>query len=266
MSERVPPPAAVVVGEPTQMAVVSGHKGVLKMTAQVRGKAVHSSVVDQGVSAVAYAARLAVWLDERMRRNRESGARDTRFDPPYTTLHSGIIEGGTAFNITASDCTLVSDIRTLPEELAAGYLAEYAAYAEELAAEMRAIDPAAGIEIAVECDVPGCREEPDGAAEALARKLTGDNGEHAVAYGTEAGQYPGRRPLDGGLRSRQHGPGPRPRRIHRLVPAPRRRGLPAPPDRRDGSLRRPRCRSSTASPISPTTSPPGGATSTPIPS
>ena len=189
MSETVPSPAAVVVGEPTGMAVVSGHKGVLKMTARVRGKAVHSSVVDQGVSAVTYAARLAVWLDERMKRNRTSGARDSRFDPPYTTLHSGIIEGGTAFNITAADCTLVSDIRTLPEESSADYLAEYAAYAELLAAEMRTVDAAAGIEIAVECDVPGCRREPDGAAETLARKLTGDNGEHVVAYGTEAGQY-----------------------------------------------------------------------------
>lgn len=189
MVETLPMPAAVIVGEPTGMKVVTGHKGVLKMTSRVRGKAVHSSVVHQGVSAVTYAARLAVWLDERMRQNREGEALDQRFDPPYTTLHSGVMQGGTAFNITAADCMLVSDIRTLPHESAGDYLAAFTAYADTLSAEMRKIDPASGIEISVECDVPGCRKEPNGVAEALARKLTGDNGDHVVAYGTEAGQF-----------------------------------------------------------------------------
>nr|WP_250157155.1 acetylornithine deacetylase [Tianweitania aestuarii] len=202
MVETLPSPAAVIVGEPTGMKVVTGHKGVLKMTSRVRGKAVHSSVVHQGVSAVTYAARLAVWLDERMRRNRESGVSDARFDPPYTTLHSGVLHGGTAFNITAADCLLVSDIRTLPTESAADYLAEFTAYAQALTAEMQGIDPAAGIEISVECDVPGCRKESNGMAEALARKITGDNGDHVVAYGTEAGQF-----QDAGLSTVVCGPG-----------------------------------------------------------
>lgn len=202
MVETIAPPAAVIVGEPTAMRVVTGHKGVLKMTSRVRGKAVHSSVVHQGVSAVSYAARLAVWLDERMRANRESGRSDDLFDPPYTTLHSGVVQGGTAFNITAADCSLVSDIRTLPDELSTDYLAEFTAYADTLSAEMRRIDPAAGIEISVECDVPGCRKEPDGMAELIARKLTGDNGDHVVAYGTEAGQF-----QDAGLSTVVCGPG-----------------------------------------------------------
>lgn len=189
MVEDLPRPAAVVVGEPTTMQVVTGHKGVLKMTSRVRGKSVHSSVVDQGVPATVYAARLAVWLDERMRRNRAEGPHDARFDPPYTTLHSGIIEGGSAFNITARECRLVSDIRTLPRENSTDYLVEFSAYAERLAAEMRAIDPQAGIDIEVECDVPGCRREEGGEAEALARRFTGDNADHVVAYGTEAGQF-----------------------------------------------------------------------------
>lgn len=189
MRETVPRPSAVIVGEPTGMAVVTGHKGVLKMTSRVRGKPVHSSIVDKGVSATAYAARLAVWLDDRMRKNRLEGVKDTRFDPPYTTLHSGIIEGGTAFNITARDCLLVSDIRTLPGESSADYLAEFRAFADSLASQMREVDPACGIEIDVECDVPGCRKEEAGAAEALARHITGDNGDHVVPYGTEAGQF-----------------------------------------------------------------------------
>jgi acetylornithine deacetylase len=193
MLEVIAPPSAVIVGEPTGMAVVTGHKGVLKLETRVRGKAVHSSVVDQGVSAVAVAARLAVWLDDRMGRNRERGLQDMRFSPSYTTLHSGIIEGGTAFNITASQARLVSDIRVLPSESAADYLAEYAAHAEWLAETMRRTDPDAGIDITVDCDVPGCRRETDGAAEALARRLSAATMPQAedavVAYGTEAGQF-----------------------------------------------------------------------------
>ncbi|GGD23480.1 acetylornithine deacetylase [Aureimonas glaciei] len=193
MLETVAPPSAVIVGEPTGMGVVTGHKGVLKLTTRVRGKAVHSSVVDQGVSAVAIAARLAVWLDDRMGRNRERGLQDMRFSPPYTTLHSGIIEGGTAFNITAGHARLVSDIRVLPGESAADYLAEYTAHTEWLTEAMRRIDPGAGIDISVECDVPGCRREPDGEAEKLARRLSSAGlpqpDDAVVAYGTEAGQF-----------------------------------------------------------------------------
>lgn len=199
--ETVPAPAAVIVGEPTDMAVVTGHKGVMKMTTRLRGKSVHSSVAHLGVSAVAYAARLAVWLDDRMRANARD-PKDRRFDPPYTTLHSGMIEGGSAFNITAIDATLVSDIRAIPGEVAADYLAEYVAHAKSLEAEMRTVDPACGISVEVECDVPGCRVEENGAAETLARRLTGDNGNHVVAYGTEAGQF-----QDAGLSAVVCGPG-----------------------------------------------------------
>lgn len=201
MIETIPMPSAVIVGEPTDMAVVTGHKGVLKMTTRLRGKSVHSSVAHLGVSAVAYAARLAVWLDERMRSNARA-PKDARFDPPYTTLHSGMIEGGSAFNITATEATLVSDIRAIPGEVAADYLAEYTAFAESLEAEMRAVDPDCGIAIEVECDVPGCRAEENGLAETLARRLTGDNGDRVVAYGTEAGQF-----QDAGLSAVVCGPG-----------------------------------------------------------
>lgn len=201
MIEAIPMPSAVIVGEPTDMAVVTGHKGVLKMTTRVRGKSVHSSVAHLGISAVAYAARLAVWLDERMRINARV-VKDARFDPPYTTLHSGMIEGGSAFNITAIEATLVSDIRAVPGEVATDYLAEYAAFAKSLEAEMHAVDPACGISIEVECDVPGCRAEENGAAETLARSLTGDNGDCVVAYGTEAGQF-----QDAGLSAVVCGPG-----------------------------------------------------------
>lgn len=187
LKAAVAPPEAVIVGEPTKMGVVTAHKGVLKITSRVSGKPVHSSVCHTGVSAVTYAARLAVWLDERM--NRAGRVEDARFEPPYTTLHSGIVKGGTALNVTAVEATLVSDIRALPSEGAGPHVAALRKEVARLTARMRAVDPACGIEIELGVEVPPCREEADGAAERLARRLTGDNSMRVVAYGTEAGQF-----------------------------------------------------------------------------
>jgi acetylornithine deacetylase len=195
MRETLPPAAAVFVGEPTSMQVVTQHKGGLSLTTRLRGFEVHSSLVHTGVSAVMNAARLIIWHAELMAENRlaagtlGAGAPGNLFDPPYTTLHNGMIQGGTASNITAKDCWFTSDIRFLPGESGDGWLARYRAECARVAADMRAIRPEAGIEIDVRLNAPGCQNEADGAAEALARRLTGDNGEHAVSYGTEAGHF-----------------------------------------------------------------------------
>ncbi|MCB8836339.1 acetylornithine deacetylase [Aurantimonas sp. VKM B-3413] len=192
MRETIAPPQAVIVGEPTKMQVVTGHKGVMGLEVHVRGKPVHSSVVHEGVSAIMVAARLITWLSERMETNRLAAGNaggDSLFVPPYTTLHSGRIEGGTAHNITAKDCRFTVDIRTLPSERSGDYLAEFQAFAASLESEMQRVDPASGIDIVRRSDTPACRREVQGEAEALARALTGDNAEHAVAYGTEAGQF-----------------------------------------------------------------------------
>jgi len=189
MRETLPPAAAVFVGEPTSMRVVTQHKASTSVNTRVRGFEVHSSLVHRGVSAVMVAARLVQWHADRMAENAAAAAPDGLFEPNYTTLHVGVIEGGAARNITAKDCRFMSDFRVMPAEAPADWFARYRAFCETVAAEMRAIRPEAGIDLLDEWVVPGCRREADGAAEALARRLTGDNGENVVAYGTEAGQF-----------------------------------------------------------------------------
>jgi len=195
MVARLPKAAAVFVGEPTGMQVVSQHKGGCALTTRVRGFEVHSSLVHTGVSAVTAAARLVVWHAERMEENRRAAealgddAPGILFDPPYTTLHNGLIQGGTATNITAKDCWFSSDIRSLPNEDGREWFARYRAECDRVAAEMQAIRPQTGVDIEVRLLAPGCRKEPDGEAERLARLLTGDTEEHAVSYGTEAGHF-----------------------------------------------------------------------------
>jgi len=195
MVGKLPKASAVFVGEPTSMQVVTQHKGGCSLTTRVRGFEVHSSLVHTGVSAVMNAARLINWHSERMEENRRAAealgedAPGILFTPPYTTLHNGLIQGGTASNITAKDCWFTSDIRTLPNEDGRDWFARYRAECDRVQAEMRAVRPETGIDIEVRLLAPGCRKETDGESERLARMLTGDNGEHAVSYGTEAGHF-----------------------------------------------------------------------------
>lgn len=190
MAERLPAPGAVIVGEPTALDVVTLQKSTFSMTTAVRGKPVHSSQIDRGVSAVAVGARLVTWLDDRLRENMARAAPDCPFDPPFTTIHTGTIAGGTAHNIVAKDCRFVTDIRALPQDSPHEIMAAYEAYiAREIEPGMKRIDPATGVTVTVRADVPGLAQEEDGAAEALCRRLTGDNGVHAISYGTEAGQF-----------------------------------------------------------------------------
>ena len=199
---KMPPASAVIVGEPSQMQVVTGHKGGLMMQTNVRGYEVHSSLVHTGVSAVMVAARLVGWLEDRMAENKAGADPASLFVPPYTTLHVGMIEGGTARNIVAKDCWFSTDVRVIPGESSADWKARYLEEVARVEGEMQAIHPDTGITVDIRGDIPGCRPEMATEAEALCRALTGDNAEHVVSYGTEAGIF-----QDGGYSACICGPG-----------------------------------------------------------
>lgn len=189
MRETMPPAAAVIVGEPSLMKVVTGHKGSVGITTTVHGYEIHSSLMNEGVSAVMTAARLITWLHERTQENIAAADPGSPYKPPFTTLHSGVIKGGTAGNITAKYCEFMADIRVCPPETPDEWFERYKAHAAEIEREIQAIRPEARIEVVKRMQNPPCQPEADGAAEALARSLTGDNGEHVVSFGTEAGQF-----------------------------------------------------------------------------
>lgn len=190
MLETAPLPSAVVVGEPTNMTAVTGHKGVIVLETKIQGHPVHSSQLDRGVSAISTAARLIGWLDRETEANKAKADPDSLFDPPYTTLHCGMIKGGDAHNITAAECEFVTDIRTLPEERGEDWQARYEAFIEtDVLPAMRTVAPACRVDVTRVANVPGLREETDGAAEQLVRGLTGDNGQHVVVFATEGGQF-----------------------------------------------------------------------------
>jgi acetylornithine deacetylase len=190
MAASLPLPEAVIVGEPSELRVVSGHKSSLSFFTKVTGHTVHSSAVHRGVSAVMVAARLITWFEDTMSRNRANADAANSFDPPFTTLHCGQIHGGTAANVVASACEFVTDIRGVPPEDPWEFKARYETYVREvIEPAMQSIAPASGVRIIHRGFVPGLRPAHDSSAERLVRSLTGDNETHVVSYGTEAGIF-----------------------------------------------------------------------------
>lgn len=190
MAEALPRPAAVIVGEPSGMNAVVGHKGSVSWFTTVRGHTVHSSRIDRGVSAVMTAARLVTWLDDVMEENRLRADPSNGFEPPYTTLHCGVINGGTATNIVSAECRFVTEVRAIPTDDPGSYRERFERYVRDvIEPRMRAIAPETGVDIVFRAAVRGLSPEPDGAAEALVRRLTGDNARGVVSYGTEAGIF-----------------------------------------------------------------------------
>ena len=260
---RLPRPAAVIVGEPTGLRVVTGQKGSWIFRAHVRGHEVHSSRLDRGVSAVMTAAGLIDWLAGLTAESaRTTPAND--FDPPYTTVHVGTVCGGTAHNITARDCSFSGEVRCLPGEPVAGWRDRILAEAARREAAARRVHPDAAIRfetVIAARRLPRRTARRDAGAGAHRRRrpqrrLLPDRG----------GPVPGARHPDGDLRPRLDRPGPPAGRIHHDR-STRCGGFPHPPS--DLPPRRLKgiapCRSSTASPPSPRRSPPGARTSTPIP-
>jgi acetylornithine deacetylase len=191
MARSLPRAAAVIVGEPSRFSVVTGHKGGTGFKVHVKGFEVHSSLIHTGVSAIMAAAPL---IDFANRVNAANAAKPPAtlaqmFDPPWTTLHVGMIQGGTAHNITAADCRFSCEFRVVPGEDIEDWVAAFEGQVAQATAAMQAIRPETGITLDRFFAVPPLRPETDGAAEALVRRLTGDNATHVVSYGTEAGQF-----------------------------------------------------------------------------
>ncbi|MCV6824722.1 MULTISPECIES: acetylornithine deacetylase [Halocynthiibacter] len=189
--KALPPASAAIIGEPSMMKVVTGHKGSVGFQVSVRGFEVHSSLLHTGVSAIMYGTELIQWAHEQNALSAKATPNPLAADfvPPYTTLHIGRISGGTAHNITAKECHFDLSFRVVPGESLADWEAKLRAKAEEISDRMQAIHPDTGIDISQGYAVPPLAPETEGQSEQLLRHLTGDNATNVVAYATEAGQF-----------------------------------------------------------------------------
>jgi acetylornithine deacetylase len=192
IGRELPRPALVVVGEPTSMEVVSGHKGITAWRVTVTGREAHSAQTHLGVSANMAAARLMGALAELADRLEREADPASPFLPRHPTLTIGRIAGGTAGNILARECVFLFDLRNLPGQDARVQLAGFFDLAGRIDAEIKARAPEGGVVVEQMADVPPLRPDPDSPAEAFVRRLAGDNGPARVAsFASEAGQFQG---------------------------------------------------------------------------
>jgi acetylornithine deacetylase len=189
MKAHLKKPAAVIVGEPTLMQVVNAHKGAITFATEVTGHEAHSSLTDRGVNAIMVAGELIGEINRIEQDMRERGDPSGRFDPPYTTVHIGLIEGGTAKNIVPRRCAFKWETRLLPDADPREVPERFDGFARTLEPRMKAVAEDTGIRNDTINAVPGLRPETDSPAEHLALHLAEANGTHAVSYCTEAGLF-----------------------------------------------------------------------------
>jgi acetylornithine deacetylase len=182
-------PAAVIVGEPTEMKVVDAHKGIYAFRTTVTGREAHSSLTDKGVNAIMAAADLIGCLGRLADEMASRADPDSGFDPAYTTVHVGTIEGGTALNIVPLRCAFRWEYRLLPGADPDEVPRRFAAYCDERRAALKGRAREADIVTEPQMSVPGLEPEPGSAAERLVFALAGSNRTHKAAFGTEAGLF-----------------------------------------------------------------------------
>jgi acetylornithine deacetylase len=187
--DHLPKPKAVIVGEPTSMKVVNGHKSAISFTTEVRGHEAHSSLTHHGVNAVMIAGEVLAEINRLRREIEARGDRSHRFDPPYSTLHVGTIQGGTAKNIIPRSCSFAWETRLLPDADPQEVPDRIAAFTRALEPAMQAVAKDTGIETISVNSVPSLAPEENSPAELLALHLTKSNDTFAVSYCTEAGLF-----------------------------------------------------------------------------
>ena len=183
-------PRGCIIGEPTSMEVVMGHKGINIYRCRVRGRSAHSSLPENGVNAIEYAARLICFIRDLADDFRRDGPFDHAFDAPYVTAQTGLISGGAASNLIPELCTFEFEFRNLPTVEAAGLLGRIETYARDtLLPKMRGESDETGIEFDRIAQAPAMEASEDAAITGLVRALARDHGTRKVAYGTEGGQF-----------------------------------------------------------------------------
>jgi acetylornithine deacetylase len=189
MRDNLPKPRAVIVGEPTSMKVVNAHKSAVTFATEVTGHEAHSSLTHHGVNAILVAGELLSEINRIREELIAKGDPTQRFDPPYSTVHVGVIEGGTAKNIIPRRCAFQWETRLLPTADPEHVPHRFETFARSLEPAMKAIAPEAGISTETVNHVPGLAPERESPAEHLALHLANANSTHAVSYCTEAGLF-----------------------------------------------------------------------------
>jgi acetylornithine deacetylase len=182
-------PAMCIVGEPTLMAVATGHKGKTGVHITCTGREGHSALAPFGLNAVYMASDLVQAIRTVQAEVIATGPQDAAYDVPYSTLHVGRIDGGTALNIVPNSCKMAFEIRNIAGDDPGVILARIQAAADAFVAPLRDQFPEADITLDVFNTYPPLGTAEDAEVVSFVKSLAGQNGTMKVAFGTEGGLF-----------------------------------------------------------------------------
>ena len=179
-----------IVGEPTKMKIIDGHKGMNEYTTHFGGLAGHSSKPQEGVNAIEYASRYINKLLEIRQELVKRAPKNCIFDPPHSTISVGGISGGIAHNVVADKCKVEWETRPVNDSDSNFVNKEIEKFVnDELLPEMRKVFPMSYIKKEVIGEVIGFEKLNESEACEFVASITGDNSRKVVSFGTEAGLF-----------------------------------------------------------------------------
>ena len=187
--ERGLRPRACIVGEPTSMRVIRGHKSLTMIEVVFHGVAAHSSRTPHGVNAIEYAAQLVRFVRGVADGFRADGPFDEHYDVPFTTATVNQIEGGIAVNTVPAECSLTFEFRAVGAVDVDATIEAFRAEARRIEEAMREENPDARVEVSIGAQAPGLDTADDEDVIDLVTGLGADASTEKVAYGTEAGLF-----------------------------------------------------------------------------
>ena len=183
-------PKYAIIGEPSLMEPIVGQKGIYILETYVNGSAGHSSRIKQEVSAIHEAMRLILWLENKMDQLIADQRLDHRFQPPHSSIHIGLVQGGLAPNVIADKAHFYWDLRTIPMDDIETIVSEFGAYCAEREEALRKIFPGFAIKtIENHPPVPHLDTKADDDVVDLIKRISGNSKLDAVSYAAEAGQF-----------------------------------------------------------------------------
>ncbi|MGU9853998.1 acetylornithine deacetylase [Pseudomonas koreensis] len=190
LEQRPVKPLLCIIGEPTELKPVLGHKSKLAMRCDVHGHPCHSAYAPLGVNAIEYAAELIGELGRIGQQLKAPEHHDARFDPPFSTVQTGVISGGKALNIVPADCRFDFEIRALPSQDPTLVAQQLQAYAEQqVLPRMRAVSEHSAIRFSELSAYPGLATDAQSQAAELIAAFCGSREFGTVAFGTEGGLF-----------------------------------------------------------------------------
>ncbi|RME96156.1 MAG: acetylornithine deacetylase [Bacteroidetes bacterium] len=196
-------PRYAIIGEPSELVPVTGQKGIAVYRTTVNGSAGHSSRILQEVSAIHEAARLVLWLEDKMKALVAAGQTDDRFRPKHTSIHCGKVEGGIAHNVIADECHFLWDVRNIPQDSILDIVADFTVHCRKVELALRKKFPAFEIKTELFHPLVPALDTPDHLSVVpLIKHLSQQSVTDTVAFAAEAGQF-----AEGGFEAVICGPG-----------------------------------------------------------